>query len=148
MELPGFDELPLPDLPLFSTLSTPEFEFEHTAEWTYEENKQFEDALAEFDPTSPFFFENVASKVPWKSIGQIKKHYEALVEDIEMIESGLVPMPDYREAAEEPQGGMEIKNGKGSSSCAKKPNDNHSRRRGLPWTEEEHKLAFGGFPSS
>ncbi|KAA8547612.1 hypothetical protein F0562_004041 [Nyssa sinensis] len=139
---PEFQES-LSDHSLFS-FSTPQLEVEHT-EWTFEENKLFENALAEFDHSSPAFFQNVASRVPWKSIDQIKNHYEALVEDIEMIESGHVPIPKYNETIEGPEGEFDqITNEKGSSSRVEKTDSNQQRRKGVPWTEEEHKLFLMG----
>ncbi|KAL3838811.1 hypothetical protein ACJIZ3_023402 [Penstemon smallii] len=80
----------------YDKILSPQFELEKTSEWTFEENKSFENALAEFEPGSIAFYENVASKFPSKSMEEIKKHYEALVEDVEMIESGRVPIPDYK----------------------------------------------------
>ncbi|KAL7227203.1 hypothetical protein ACSBR1_022138 [Camellia fascicularis] len=51
----------------------------HT-EWTFEENKLFENTLAEFNLNSIDSFEKIASRIPGKTIDQIKEHYEALVE--------------------------------------------------------------------
>ncbi|KAK3013666.1 hypothetical protein RJ639_008537 [Escallonia herrerae] len=137
MEWPEFCESPS-DHYLLDSLP-PQLEVEHR-EWTYEENKLFENALAEFDPSSPAFFENVASRVPRKSIEDVIKHYEALVEDIEMIESDRCPLPNY-----ETDDGMKTTNEmRGSSSQAKRANPSQPRRRGLPWTEEEHQLFLMG----
>lgn len=111
------------------------------AEWSFEENKLFEDALTEFDYSSPNFFENVASRLPWKSVEDVIIHYQALLEDLELIESGQIPVPEYKDnyinivkdddaaaqAATRPQAQP---GGKGKPS--------KSRRRGIPWTEEEH----------
>ncbi|KAK2968806.1 hypothetical protein RJ640_028199 [Escallonia rubra] len=84
------------------------------AEWSFEENKLFENAIAECgEANSPGYFEKIASRVPGKTIYEVIKHYEALVEDVEMIESGRVPLPDYKTA-------------------------NQHWKKGLPWTKEEH----------
>ncbi|KAK6127569.1 hypothetical protein DH2020_038687 [Rehmannia glutinosa] len=56
--------------------------------WTIEENNMFEKALAEIMPDSPAFFENIASRIPWKSIEDVQNHYQALLHDLDMIESG------------------------------------------------------------
>ncbi|CAO2814295.1 unnamed protein product [Amaranthus hypochondriacus] len=57
-------------------------------EWTKEENKIFENSLAELDFNRVDFFEQIALRLPGKTIDQIKKHYEALVNDIARIDSG------------------------------------------------------------
>ncbi|CAA0823292.1 Duplicated homeodomain-like superfamily protein [Striga hermonthica] len=110
--------------------------------WTYEENKLFEVALAEIEPGSPAFFENVASKIPWKSIEDIKKHYEALIEDLKMIETGEIPIPDYKQADQQQDEGN--KDERDSPSNEPKSRNGQQRRRGVPWTEEEHQLFLMG----
>lgn len=132
-----------------------------SSEWTNEENEIFEYALgdaAAVDPSDPTFFENVAKKLPWKTVEDVKRHYEALVCDVEMIEAGNVPVPDYpplvaemeREEAKGKNAMMEdyydddgydydeeeveVK-GKGKKRVTKR---GKQRRKGTPWTEEEH----------
>ncbi|KAK3039143.1 hypothetical protein RJ639_028889 [Escallonia herrerae] len=84
------------------------------AEWSFEENKLFENAIAECgEANSPGYFEKIASRVPGKTIYEVIKHYEALVEDVEMIELDRVPLPEYKTA-------------------------NQHWKKGLPWTKEEH----------
>ncbi|CAK9139368.1 unnamed protein product [Ilex paraguariensis] len=92
-------------------------------EWTFEENKLFENAIAECKLDSPDLFQTIASKVPGKTIQQIKEHYEALVEDIEMIESGCVPLPDYKTT---------------NNDRDLSVSTHQQRRKGVPWTKEEH----------
>lgn len=89
-------------------------------EWTYHEDKKFENALAELDHDSPNFFENINAIMPWKSVAQIKSHYEKLAADIEMIESGEICTPNYDEVKD-----VDVA-------------DDH-KRRGAPWTDEEHR---------
>lgn len=111
-------------------------------EWTPEENKMFENAVGEFDPGSPGFFQNLASRIPWKSIQQIKKNYQDLVEDVEMIDTGPVPLPDYGTLVEDPKHGQVLVDNKGKGAltrrAVKNNNASHPRRKGTPWTEAEH----------
>ncbi|MCD7461017.1 Protein RADIALIS-like 5 [Datura stramonium] len=68
------------------------------SEWTWEENKKFENALAIYDKDTPDRWSNVAMATG-KSEEDVKLHYEKLVEDIKNIEAGLVPLPKYSKAS-------------------------------------------------
>ncbi|CAA0838172.1 Protein RADIALIS-like 6 [Striga hermonthica] len=63
--------------------------------WSVMENKVFENALAVYDQDTPDKWQNIARAVGTKTIDEVKFHYQKLVEDIEAIESGRVPLPDY-----------------------------------------------------
>ncbi|KAK8623332.1 hypothetical protein V6N13_118219 [Hibiscus sabdariffa] len=64
--------------------------------WTPKQNKQFERALAVYDKDTPDRWEKVAAAVGEKSAEEVRRHYEILVEDLMCIESGKVPIPDYK----------------------------------------------------
>ncbi|KAL8027759.1 hypothetical protein ABFX02_14G117100 [Erythranthe guttata] len=65
--------------------------------WTVQENKLFEKALARFDRDTPDRWQNVAAAVgSGKSADEVKRHYDILMEDLRRIESGRVPLPNYR----------------------------------------------------
>ncbi|XP_059281551.1 protein RADIALIS-like 3 [Lycium ferocissimum] len=63
--------------------------------WTHQQNKKFENALAIYDRDTPDRWRNLAKAVGGKTEEEVKRHYEKLVEDINHIESGNVPLPNY-----------------------------------------------------
>ncbi|XP_064950599.1 protein RADIALIS-like 3, partial [Musa acuminata AAA Group] len=68
-----------------------------TSSWTPQQNKLFERALAVYDKDTPDRWQNVARAVGGgKTAEEVKKHYELLLEDLEHIESGRVPYPNYK----------------------------------------------------
>ncbi|KAL9682426.1 hypothetical protein QQ045_014224 [Rhodiola kirilowii] len=64
--------------------------------WTAKQNKLFERALATYGREAPDCWHKIAQAVGGKSAEEVKRHYELLVEDLMHIESGNVPMPNYR----------------------------------------------------
>ncbi|KAK9113098.1 hypothetical protein Scep_020617 [Stephania cephalantha] len=64
--------------------------------WTTKQNKLFEKALALYDKDTPDRWHNVARAVGGKTAEEVKKHYEILIEDLNHIESGQVPFPNYK----------------------------------------------------
>ncbi|KAB1214562.1 Transcription factor RADIALIS [Morella rubra] len=64
--------------------------------WTTQENKKFEKALAVYDKDTPDRWQKVAKAVGGKSVEEVKRHYEILIEDVRDIESDRVPFPNYR----------------------------------------------------
>lgn len=65
--------------------------------WTQAQNKMFEKALATYDKDTPERWQNVARAVGGgKSPDEVKRHYDLLIEDLRHIESGRVPIPNYK----------------------------------------------------
>lgn len=65
--------------------------------WTAKENKRFEKALAVYDKDTPDRWQKVANAIGGsKSVEEVKKHYEILVQDVMCIESDQVPLPNYK----------------------------------------------------
>eukprot|EP01018_Ginkgo_biloba_P028763 Gb_28292 [translate_table: standard] len=125
--------------------------------WTLQQNKGFENALAVFDKDTPDRWEKVAAMVPGKSPFEIKCHYEDLVEDVSVIDAGRIALPCYSPSSYTPErikeqfaefqfskklfaSGDQSSGGKGSSV---KTYD-QERKKGVPWTEEEHRLFLMG----
>ncbi|RZB41915.1 Transcription factor SRM1 [Glycine soja] len=75
-------------------------EVDSSSEWSREQDKAFENALATHPEDDSDRWEKIAADVPGKTIEEIKQHYELLVEDINQIESGCVPLPSYNSSSE------------------------------------------------
>ncbi|KAK4745930.1 hypothetical protein SAY87_012242 [Trapa incisa] len=131
--------------------------------WTPEENKQFEKALALFDKDTPDKWLKVASMVPGKTVGDVIKHYKELEEDVSDIEAGLFPIPGYESSSFTLEwvssGGRGGGGGDGDdgrldglknlyATCGKRGTSTRpseqERRKGVPWTEEEHRQFLMG----
>lgn len=106
--------------------------------WTKEENETFEIALAIFDEESPDRWFKVAAMIPSKSVYDVINQYRQLVADVSDIEAGLVPIPRYLSSSF----ALEAFN-----LCRKRPTPSQ-RKKGLPWTEAEHRyIPFHLIPS-
>jgi hypothetical protein len=114
--------------------------------WTREQEKAFENAVATMggEEDGDARWEKLAEAVEGKTPEEVRRHYELLVEDVDGIESGRVPLPAYAAdgAAEEGGGGGKKGSGgggthgdKGSAKSAEQ-----ERRKGIAWTEDEHRL--------
>ncbi|KAJ0235344.1 Transcription factor SRM1 [Hirschfeldia incana] len=117
--------------------------------WSREDDIAFERALANYTDESDEKWEKIAADVPGKSVEQIKEHYELLVEDVGRIESGCVPLPDYgsTEGSNGDDGGSGKKGGNnhaGESNQGSKSKSEQERRKGIAWTEDEHRLFLLG----
>ncbi|KAJ4701943.1 Protein RADIALIS-like [Melia azedarach] len=88
--------------------------------WTARQNKLFENALAIYDKDTPDRWHNLARAVGGKTVEEVKRHYEMLVEDVSKIEAGEIPLPNYKKT-----GGS---NNKGYSSYM---DDQEQRLKGL-----------------
>ncbi|XP_076941527.1 transcription factor DIVARICATA-like [Bidens hawaiensis] len=109
------------------------------SKWTNEQNKWFESALAIFDKDTPDRWSNVAAFVPGKSEIDVKKHYEKLSADIFEIEAGYLTSSSSKHDFEEDHD---------FGIFRKRPTKfrslDHERRKGVPWTEEEHRRFLMG----
>ncbi|XP_030522610.1 transcription factor SRM1-like [Rhodamnia argentea] len=124
--------------------------------WSREQDKAFENALATHFEDSSDWWEKVASDVPGKTLEEIKLHYELLIEDVDKIESGRVALPSYNSSSSDGSTSNvgEEENGKkgGGSGNAngelnqggKGSRSDQERRKGIAWTEEEHRLFLLG----
>lgn len=116
--------------------------------WTPAENKMFENALAVYDKVTPDRWQKVAAMIPGKTVLDVIKQYEELEADVSSIEAGLIPIPGY--STNSSPFTLECVNGhgfdgfkhpfgfNGKRSSSIRPQE-QERKKGVPWTEEEHK---------
>nr|ARU86432.1 DIVARICATA-like [Orchis italica] len=137
--------------------------------WSWENEKVFETALAivpyptkaegPVSAAEDRWLEAVAARIPGKTMIEVRNHYRLLVEDVNAIEAGRVPIPRYSDdPSSSPRSGdqaakknHEVSDRKGGSggfdSGAQGKGASKSdqeRRKGTPWTEEEHRLFLLG----
>ncbi|URE29889.1 Myb-like DNA-binding domain [Musa troglodytarum] len=118
--------------------------------WTPEENKRFEYALAKFDKDTPDRWEQVAASISGKTAWDVESHYRDLLDDVSDIEAGRIPCPGYDSSSLtldwETNYGFEASTqpycigGKRSAARA----SDQERKKGVPWTEDEHKRFLFG----
>nr|GEW90237.1 transcription factor SRM1 [Tanacetum cinerariifolium] len=119
--------------------------------WTREQDVAFEEAIVTYaDEDDEERWEKIAAEVPGeKSVEEIKNHYELLVEDVERIESGVVPLPVYSSSMDDSEshageGGTGKKRGQNGSvsNHGKASKSEQERRKGIAWSEEEHRNSW------
>ncbi|XP_059661641.1 transcription factor MYBS1 [Cornus florida] len=137
--------------------------------WSREEEKAFENAIALHwaEEDSKEQWDKIASMVPTKTIEELKQHYQLLVEDVSAIEAGHIPLPTYT-GEEASISSSSTKDNHGVAATDKRSNchngsgflglghdstgqggrggsrSDQERRKGIPWTEEEHRLFLLG----
>ncbi|KAL2249319.1 UNVERIFIED_CONTAM: Transcription factor SRM1 [Sesamum indicum] len=118
------------------------------AVWSRQEDKIFEKALVEFPEGIDHRWRRIAEFLPGKSPDEVRLHYETLLHDIAEIDSGRVELPSYSDESAplgwdqhaRPRTPGQISFGGGNRS-------RHSeveRKKGTPWTEDEHRLFLIG----
>nr|UKB40126.1 MYB transcription factor [Anemonopsis macrophylla] len=123
-----------------------------STKWTQQENKLFENALAIYDNDTPDRWQNVAAMIPGKSVVDVFNQYKELENDVSDIEAGLIPIPGYTTSSftlewmseHGDYDGLKQSYGSGVKRTASARPSDHERKKGVPWTEEEHKLFLLG----
>ncbi|KAI3783665.1 hypothetical protein L1987_42751 [Smallanthus sonchifolius] len=115
--------------------------------WTRYEDKQFEEALVMYPDDLIGRWQKIADAVPGKTAEQVRAHYEVLVHDLLQIDSGQVELPSYADDGDDSvlSWDPELRASQisfGMSKGAK--HGDGERKKGTPWTEEEHRLFLMG----
>lgn len=135
--------------------------------WSKEEEKAFENAIAMhwIDEDCKEQWEKIASMVPNKNLEELRQHYQLLVDDVNAIEAGHIPVPNYvgeetsslNKDSHGPLGSatsdkrLNCGHGGGFSGLGQDPSghggkggsrSDQERRKGIPWTEEEHRYSI------
>ncbi|KAD3338508.1 hypothetical protein R6Q59_026726 [Mikania micrantha] len=126
--------------------------------WTPVENKLFENALAKFDKDTPDRWQKVAEMVPGKTVADVQRQYKNLEDDVSSIEAGFSPKYRYNNncsftlewgdnhefdlCKSPPYGGGGTMSPVAAVAGGRPVEP--ERKKGVPWTEEEHKLFLLG----
>ncbi|KQK09056.1 protein RADIALIS-like 3 [Brachypodium distachyon] len=66
------------------------------SEWSRQENKLFEEALAYYGEGTPDRWQKVSRAMGGtKTADEVRRHYEILEDDYDLIRSGRLPFPQY-----------------------------------------------------
>ncbi|XP_057415147.1 transcription factor DIVARICATA-like [Lotus japonicus] len=125
-------------------LSNQFVEEEYNQEWTEEEEKTFEYALAIFDEDTPDRRKNVAAVIPRKTVLDVIRHYKKLERDVCGVEAGPVPHFLHSSFSPEMTVGGYSDGGSKKRSATDSSSENNKRKKIVHWTEDEHKLFLMG----
>ncbi|GAV67168.1 Myb_DNA-binding domain-containing protein [Cephalotus follicularis] len=113
--------------------------------WTRFEDKLFEQALVMFPEDLPDRWQKIAERVAGKSVTEVRDHYGALVHDVLEIDSGRVEIPAYADDSVDMSWDLTSQSQNQISFGPSKPKHAEAeRKKGIPWSEEEHKLFLIG----
>ncbi|KAG6402191.1 hypothetical protein SASPL_139066 [Salvia splendens] len=118
------------------------------AAWSRQEDKVFEQALVEFPEGFGDRWRAIAEHLPGKSPEEVEAHYEALLYDIAEIDSGRVELPSYSDESIGWESDRSRSGTPGQISFGAPGNRSRQldveRKKGTPWTEDEHRLFLIG----
>lgn len=99
-----------------------------------------------------YLWEKIAAAVPGRTLEEIKHHFADLYADVNAIESGLVPLPQYADCSKKSsdhatRGGEKDQSGKEPAESSNKEGSSQSYggcTKGVPWSQDEHRLFLQG----
>ncbi|KAK1382718.1 Transcription factor DIVARICATA [Heracleum sosnowskyi] len=112
-----------------------------SVQWSRYDDKLFEKALVMFPEDMPNRWQKIAEQVPGKTVEDVRVHYDALLHDVLEIDSGRVELPNY---PDDGFLGFEETGANQISFGGKARHADGDRKKGTPWTEEEHRLFLIG----
>ncbi|XP_021278735.1 transcription factor DIVARICATA-like [Herrania umbratica] len=115
-----------------------------TSHWTRFEDKLFEQALVMLPEGIPDRWQKIAERVPGKSAKEVKEHYEMLLYDVYEIDAGRIEIPSYADDSCLLSSSWDLDNQISFEASKPKQHGENERKKGTPWTEEEHKLFLIG----
>ncbi|KAL4576728.1 hypothetical protein LXL04_012827 [Taraxacum kok-saghyz] len=105
--------------------------------WTRDEDMAFESALITVPEEIEGRWQLIANAVPGKTVEEVMIRYRELLNDLALIESGQIELPKYPSDSDEI---IVI-----SSSGADQSTPRRAvKKKGIPWTEEEHRKFLEG----
>ncbi|KAK8479887.1 hypothetical protein V6N13_095639 [Hibiscus sabdariffa] len=111
--------------------------------WTFAEDKIFEQCLVLFPDGTPDRWQSIAARIPGKSAEEIKQHFDILVHDVHAIQSDRIPTPNYPDVLVRSNSELNSNNQINFGLKSKQHGDGE-RKKGVPWTENEHRLFLRG----
>ncbi|CAH8365043.1 unnamed protein product [Eruca vesicaria subsp. sativa] len=106
--------------------------------WSRDDDIAFENALSMYTDETQNRWGKIAEVVPGKTLEQVIERYESLLQDVMLIESGCVPLPEFDSLEGTPTKETAIINRKCESTQESKPKLTQRRRKGIAWTQDEH----------
>ncbi|OMO77105.1 hypothetical protein COLO4_25338 [Corchorus olitorius] len=116
---------------------------QRSTHWTRLDDKLFEQALVMFPEGTPDRWLKIAERVPGKSPMEVKAHYEMLLYDVCEIEAGRVDVPSYADDSFSVLS-SDFDNQISFEPSKPKHHGETERKKGTPWTEDEHRLFLVG----
>ncbi|XP_010543615.1 PREDICTED: transcription factor DIVARICATA-like isoform X1 [Tarenaya hassleriana] len=111
--------------------------------WTRTEDKMFEEALVTFSELMPDRWQRI-SEILRRSQSEVYDHYYALVHDVSEIDSGRVNVPAYADhspaSCDSPATVAATRTT--PKSLRVKRDGTEKKKKGTPWTENEHRYVF------
>ncbi|CAL9088670.1 transcription factor SRM1-like [Musa acuminata AAA Group] len=104
--------------------------------WNWEKNKAFEMTLAAYTKDHINPWEKIAAAVPGTKLEEIKHHHKLLSNDVNSIESGVLPLPNYTINSKD------LANDDGKRGM--RLEGYQKRSKGQAWTVDEHRLFLRG----